>query len=392
MRFHRTDDLPAYVFATVLGEKAKAVAQGRDVIDLGMGNPDGATPGPIVDRLVEEAKKPANHRYAAPRGISDLRTAAVDWYRRVYGVDLPDEKQLIVTMGAKDAVAHLSIAAWGPGDAVIVPDPTYPLHAFSVRFAGARQVPVPVGPGIDYAAGVEKALRADPGITGIVASFPHNPTTAIATRSDLERLVALARERRILLLHDFAYLHFEFGKTHAPSALAVPGAMECCVEVVSFSKSYNMAGYRIAIAAGWVDGVQALTRIKSYLDYGSFAPIQAAAAHALREGEPFAREIQGQYERRARVLVAALGEVGWKVDMPAGTMFLWARVPEAFRSMGSLKFALHVLEKASVSISPGIGFGAAGEGFVRFALIEGDDRTREACRRIGEVLRAGPFA
>jgi alanine-synthesizing transaminase len=389
MRFHRTDDLPAYVFATVLNEKAKAIAEGADVIDLGMGNPDGATPAPIVERLVAEARKPANHRYAPPRGIPDLRTAAVDWYRRLYGVLLPEEKQLIVTMGAKDAVAHLSIASWGPGDAVIVPDPTYPLHAFSVRFAGARQVPVLVGPGIDYAAGVEKALREDPGITGIVASFPHNPTTAMATQEDLARLVTLARERRILLLHDFAYCHFDFSRDHAPSALSVPGAMECCVEIVSFSKSYNMAGYRIAFAAGWADGVQALTRIKSYLDYGSFAPVQAAAATALREGEPFAREIRETYRRRAAVLVEALAAAGWKVDMPAGTMFLWAKMPEAFRSMGSLPFALHVLEKGSVSISPGIGFGAAGEGFVRFALIEDEPRTREACRRIGEVLRAG---
>lgn len=389
MRFHRTDDLPAYVFATVLNEKAKAIAKGADVIDLGMGNPDGATPSPIVDRLVVEAKKPANHRYAPPRGIADLRTAAVEWYERLYGVKLPDEKQLIVTMGAKDAVAHLSIASWGPGDAVVVPDPTYPLHAFSVRFAGARQVPVAVGPGIDYAAGVEKALRADPSIKGIVASFPHNPTTAIATQDDLARLVALARERRILLLHDFAYCHFDFAREHAFSALSVPGAMDCCVEVVSFSKSYNMAGYRIAFAAGWADGVQALTRIKSYLDYGSFAPIQAAAATALREGEPFARDIRELYRRRAAVLVDALAQAGWKVEMPAGTMFLWAKMPEAFLAMGSLPFALHVLEKGSVSISPGVGFGAAGEGYVRFALIEDEPRTREACRRIGDVLRAG---
>ncbi len=392
--FPRIGVLPAYVFAQVNAEKAERIAAGEDVIDLGMGNPDLGTPQHIVDELVEHARDKRHHRYSASRGIYGLREGMADHYRDRYGVQLDAEKEVVVTIGAKEGIAHLMLAILEPGDTVIVPAPAYPIHRYSVLFAGGRVHSVQLREGepgyVDgdaLLADVEAACHGqEPAPKVLVLSFPNNPTTWQAPPGFFERAVELCRRHRLLLIHDFAYADFGFG-TEPPSVLAVPGAKEIAVEFFSMSKSYCMAGWRVGFCVGNPAMVGALTKIKSYLDYGIFQPIQIAAAHALRAGQECVAETRETYVRRAEALVRGLRSAGWDVPEPRATMFVWTRIPEPFAHMDSMEFARMLLREAGVVVSPGVGFGAEGEGYVRFALIEKEDRLAEAGERIARVLR-----
>lgn len=393
--FPRLSGLPAYVFAQVNAEKQERIAAGEDVIDLGMGNPDLATPGHIVDEMVAHAADPRNHRYSASRGIHGLREAMAEHYQGRYGVTLDPETQVVVTIGAKEGIAHLMLALLDAGDTVIVPSPAYPIHYYSVVFAGGRVHSIPlVGDEEGYVVGdallsaVEAACASSwPRPKALVLSFPNNPTTLSATPEFLAQAVALCRRERLLLIHDFAYADFAFGAAEPPSLLQVPGAEEVAVEFFSMSKSYCMAGWRVGFCVGNTAMVQALTKIKSYLDYGIFQPIQIAAAHALRGGQKCVGETREVYRRRAEALVGALHDAGWPVPPPRATMFVWAPLPGEFVEMGSMGFARYLLREAGVVVSPGVGFGREGEGHVRFALIEPEDRLREAGERIARAIR-----
>jgi alanine-synthesizing transaminase len=382
------------VFAQVNAEKAERIAAGEDVIDLGMGNPDLGTPGHIVDELVAHAAEAKNHRYSASRGIHGLREAMAGHYADRYGVTLDPETQVVVTIGAKEGIAHLMLALLDNGDTVIVPSPAYPIHHYSVVFAGGRVHSVPLtGDGEGYVDGdallaaVEEACATvQPRPRVLVLSFPNNPTTLSARRGLLERAVELCRRERLLLVHDFAYADFSFGE-EPPSLLQIPGAIDVGVEFFSMSKSYCMAGWRVGFCVGNTAMVQALTKIKSYLDYGIFQPIQIAAAHALRSPQECVGETREVYRRRAGALVGALHAAGWMVPEPRATMFVWAPIPAEYAHMGSVDFARHLLREAGVVVSPGVGFGREGEGHVRFALIEPEDRLREAGQRIARALR-----
>lgn len=395
--FPRIGSLPAYVFAAINAEKMERIAAGEDVIDLGMGNPDLGTPGHIVDELVEHARKPKHHRYSASRGIYGLREGMAEHYARRYGVTVDPETEVVVTIGAKEGIAHLMLALLGDGDTVIVPSPAYPIHRYSVLFAGGRVHGLPLVAGADgfvdgdaLLAGVEEACRTvSPAPKLLVLSFPNNPTTLQAPPGFFEKAVEVCRRNRLLLVHDFAYADFGFG-AEPPSLLAVPGAREIGVEFFSMSKSYCMAGWRVGFCVGNPAMVGALTRIKSYLDYGIFEPIQIAAAHALRAGQECVAETREVYRRRADALVAGLNAAGWPVPVPAATMFVWSPIPNAFREMGSIEFARLLLREAGVVVSPGLGFGPEGEGHVRFALIEPESRLAQAAERIGAVLGRVP--
>ena len=392
--FPRLSGLPAYVFAQVNAEKAERIAAGEDVIDLGMGNPDLGTPGHIVDEMVAAATEARHHRYSASRGIHGLREAMAEHYRDRYGVALDPESQVVVTIGAKEGIAHLMLAILDEGDTVMVPSPAYPIHYYSVVFAGGRVHSIPlVGDEDGYVVGeallsaVEAACASTwPRPKALVLSFPNNPTTLSATPEFLERAVALCRRERLLLVHDFAYADFSFG-AEPPSLLQVPGATDVAVEFFSMSKSYCMAGWRVGFCVGNPAMVQALTKIKSYLDYGIFQPIQIAAAHALRSGQECVGETREVYRRRAEALTGALHGAGWPVPPPRATMFIWAPIPGDFVHLGSMEFARHLLREAGVVVSPGVGFGREGEGHVRFALIETEDRLREAGERIARAIR-----
>jgi alanine-synthesizing transaminase len=385
--------LPAYVFAQINAEKRERMDAGEDVIDLGMGNPDLGTPEHIVQELVEHAGDPKHHRYSASRGIYGLREGVVEHYRRCYGVELDPEREVVVTIGAKEGISHLMLAILERGDTVLVPAPAYPIHSYSVIFAGGNVRTLSLrddGNGrVDADAllsEVEEAVRSEtPPPRALLLSFPNNPTTLVADRSLFERAVELCRQERMLLIHDFAYADFGFD-AEPPSLLQVPGAREIGVEFFSMSKSYCMAGWRVGFCVGNQAMVQALTKIKSYLDYGIFQPIQIAAAHALRAGQECVAETREVYRRRRDALVGALAGAGWEIPPPRATMFVWAEVPERFRAMGSVDFARLLLREAGVVVSPGIGFGPEGEGHVRFALIEPEARLREAGERIGRVL------
>jgi alanine-synthesizing transaminase len=392
--FPRLSGLPAYVFAQVNAEKLERVAAGQDVIDLGMGNPDLGTPGHIVDELVENAKEAKHHRYSASRGIHGLREAIAAHYHGRYGVELDPESEVVVTIGAKEGLAHLMLAILDQGDTVIVPSPAYPIHYYSVVFAGGRVHSIPlVGDDDGFVAGeallsaVEAACASTwPRPKALVLSFPNNPTTLSATRGFLEAAVELCARERLLLLHDFAYADFSF-HDEPPSILAIPGAKEIAVEFFSMSKSYCMAGWRVGFCVGNRAMVQALTKMKSYLDYGIFQPIQIAAVRALQGGQECVGETREVYRRRAGALVEGLHAAGWPVPPPRATMFVWAPLPGGFVEMGSMEFARFLLREAGVVVSPGVGFGREGEGHVRFALIETEDRLREAAERIGRALR-----
>jgi alanine-synthesizing transaminase len=386
--FYRIKRLPPYVFATVNDLKSKARARGEDIIDLGMGNPDLGTPKHIVAKLVEAVQNPRNHRYSASRGITRLRVAITRWYRDRYGVELDPESEAIATIGAKEGLAHLALAVLQPGDGALVPNPTYPIHSYSVVIADGDVRSVPMGPDIDFFARLDEAAKlAWPKAKLLILSFPHNPTTMCVDRAFFEKVVAFAREHRLMVVHDFAYADFAFDGYRPPSFLEVPGAKEVGVELFSTSKSYNMPGWRLGFVCGNPQMIHALSRIKSYLDYGAFQPIQIAGIIAL-EGDPtVVDEIVEVHRRRRDVLVDGLNKIGWVVEKPRGTMFVWAPIPVAFRAMGSLEFAKLLIQDAKVAVSPGIGFGEYGEGYVRFALVENEQRIRQALRGFKQLHR-----
>jgi len=386
--FYRIGKLPPYVFAVINEMRAKARAAQLDVIDLGMGNPDGATPRPVVQKLAEAARDKRNHRYSLSRGLPRLREAIVKRYKTNYDVDLDPESEAIVTMGAKDALAHLLFAVIGPEDAVVAPDPSYPIHQWGIVMADGHACNVPIDPPEEFLNRFEDLCRRSSRKPKMVlVSFPHNPTTICVEKPFFENLVALAHKYGTMIVHDFAYADLCFDGYKAPSILQVPGAKDVAVEIFSMSKSYNMAGWRIGFCLGNRKMIAALARIKSYLDYGAFQPVQIASIIALRECEEETKKICAVYRNRRDVLVSGLHRAGWMVEPPKATMFLWAKIPERYQWAGSLEFAKLVLEKALVAVSPGIGFGPGGEGYVRFALIENEHRTRQATRGIKKLLQ-----
>ncbi|ROR32107.1 alanine transaminase [Inmirania thermothiophila] len=386
--FPRIRRLPPYVFAVVNDLKAAARARGEDIVDFGMGNPDQPTPAHIVAKLVEVAQRRDTHRYSASRGIPRLRRAICNWYRRRYDVALDPETEAIVTIGSKEGLAHLALAMVGPGDAVLVPNPSYPIHPYGFVIAGADIRHVPLIPGGDFFAELEKAIRDSwPRPKALVLNFPANPTTQCVDLGFFEEVVRVAREHGIWVIHDLAYADIVFDGYEAPSILQVEGAREVAVEFFSLSKSYNMPGWRVGFMCGNRTLVAALARIKSYLDYGMFTPVQVAAITALEGPQECVGEIVERYRSRRDVLCRGLNAAGWPVEPPRATMFVWARIPEPYRAMGSLEFAKKLLAEAKVAVSPGIGFGEYGDEYVRFALIENEHRTRQAVRGIREMLR-----
>jgi alanine-synthesizing transaminase len=386
--FYRISKLPPYVFAVVNEMKAKLRAAQYDVVDFGMGNPDGATPRSIVGKLAEAARYPKNHRYSVSRGIPNLRHEICKRYARNYGVQLDSETEAIVTIGAKDALAHLMFAVIGPGDLVVTPSPCYPIHQWGVIMAEGEAVPLPVAKPAEFLNRLADLYRKSvkpPKL--ILVNYPHNPTTTTVELSFFEELVRMAHQHGTMILHDFAYADLGFDGYKPPSILQVEGAKEVAVEIFSMTKSYNMAGWRVGFCLGNPKMIKALARIKSYLDYGNFQPIQIAAIIGLRECEDDVHKICSVYQKRRDVLISGLHSAGWPVESPKASMFVWAPIPEAFRGVGSLEFCKLLLEKALVAVSPGIGFGPAGDGHVRFALIENHHRTRQALRCIKQFLK-----
>ena len=386
--FYRIQKLPPYVFAVINEMKAKARAAGLDIVDMGMGNPDGATPRPIVTKLIEAARNARNHRYSLSKGIPHLREAIVKRYQRNYGVTLDAEKEAIVTIGAKDALAHLLFAVIGPGDTVVSPNPCYPIHQYGVIMAEGHACVLPMPDPASFLDSLEDVYRkSSKPPRMILISFPHNPTTQCVDLDFMKEIVRLASHHGTMVVHDFAYADLGFDGYQPPSILQVEGAKEIAVEIFSMSKSYNMAGWRIGFCLGNPRMIAALARIKSYLDYGVFQPLQIAAIIALRECEEDTKKICATYQKRRDALVEGLHRADWPVEPPRGTMFLWAPVPEPYRAAGSLEFSKALLEKALVAVSPGIGFGPLGEGFVRFSLIENPQRTRQATSAIKKMLK-----
>ncbi len=386
--FYRIQKLPPYVFAVINEMKAEARAAQQDVIDMGMGNPDGATPKAVVRKLVEAARNPRNHRYSTSRGISKLREEIVKRYQRNYGVELDCEKEAIVTIGAKDALAHLLFAVVAPGDAVVSPNPAYPIHQYGVIMAEGHACILPMPDAATFLNRLEDLYRTSsrkPKL--ILISFPHNPTTTCVDLDYMKEIVRLAAHHGTYIVHDFAYADLGFDGYRPPSILQVDGAKEIAVEIFSLSKSFNMAGWRVGFCLGNRKMVAALGRIKSYLDYGVFQPIQIAAIIALRECEDDTKKICAMYQKRRDVLVQGLNRAGWPVEPPRGSMFLWAPLPERYRAAGSLEFSKLLMEKALVAVSPGVGFGPMGEGHVRFALVENEQRIRQATRSIKQFLK-----
>jgi alanine-synthesizing transaminase len=387
--FYRIKKLPPYVFAVINELRDRARAAGQDVIDMGMGNPDGASPEPVVKKLIEAAQNPLNHRYSVSRGIPALREAIVARYAQQYGVKLNSDSEAIVTIGAKDALAHLLFAILGPGDGVVSPNPAYPIHQYGVIMAEGEAHMLPMPDAATFLQGLKDLYRsAEKKPKVILISFPHNPTTVCVDLDYLREIVDLARQYGSYVIHDFAYAELGFDGYRPPSILQVEGATDHAVEIYSMTKSYNMAGWRVAFCLGNRKLIAALTRIKSYLDYGSFQPIQLAAVTALRECHEAPGQIREIYQERRDVLISRLHAAGWHVPPPKASMFVWAEIPEQFRAMGSLEFTKFVMKEARVALSPGIGFGPMGEGFVRFSLIEDLSRTREAADRIGAVLQS----
>jgi len=386
--FHRMTRLPPYIFGIVNQLKMEARLRGEDIIDLGMGNPDLPTPRHIVNKLIEAVKNPRNHRYSASKGILKLRLAISDWYRRRFDVELDPESECVVTIGAKEGIGHLALATLGPGDVVLVPNPTYPIHAYSVIIAGGDLRSVPLTDHGDFFQRLLTATKQTwPQPKMLIVSFPHNPTTMVVDLDFFEDLVAFARDHHLMILHDFAYGDIVFDGYRAPSLLQVKGAKEVAVEFFSLSKSYNMAGWRVGFALGNPEMLAALARLKSYFDYGMFQPVQIASIIALNEDQCCVHETVEIYRKRRDTLVNGLKRVGWEIQKPKGTMFVWAGIPRPFRKMGSVEFSKLLLREAKVAVSPGIGFGECGEGFVRFALVENGARTRQAVKGIGKVLK-----
>jgi len=387
MEFRRITNLPPYVFAQVNQLKLEARRSGEDVVDLGFGNPDLPTAPPVVDKLIEAAQSPRNHRYSASRGLPNLRKAVADRYLRRFGVELDPDREVINTIGAKEGLSHLMWTLVQPGDVALVPEPSYPIHIYAAALAGAEVRRVPIALADDYFAHLEEAfLDSWPRPRVIVTSFPHNPTTKCVDLEFFEKLVAFARRYEVMLVHDFAYADITFDGYTAPSLLQVPGAKEVGVEIYSLSKSHSMAGWRVGFVVGNPAMVDALAQLKSYLDYGTFQPIQIAAIIAVNEGDAHIETVNAVYAGRRDVLVDGLNRAGWKVPRPQGTMFVWAEIPGPYLEMGSLEFAKHLIREAGVAVSPGVGFGPSGEGHVRFALVENEHRTQQAVRGIRRVL------
>jgi alanine-synthesizing transaminase len=390
--FRRLTRLPAYVFNITGDLKAAARKRGEDIIDFGMGNPDGATPRHIVDKLIEAAQKTATHRYSLSRGLPRLRKSICDWYKRRYAVDLDPETEAIVTIGSKEGIAHLCLATLDDEDTVAVPNPSYPIHIFGPVIAGSKVQSIAIEDTDEATllATLEHELpRMNPRPKLLILNFPANPTTQCVDLSFFERLVPLCKELGIYIVHDLAYADLVFDGYRAPSILEVPGAKDIAVEFFTLSKSYNMPGWRVGFMVGNRKLVAALGRIKSYFDYGTFTPIQVASIAALDGPQECVTEIVANYKSRRDVLVNGLNKLGWEVAMPKATMFLWAKIPEQFRALGSVEFSKKLLLDAKAAVSPGIGFGEHGDGHVRFSLIENEERTRQALRGIKQMFKAG---
>jgi alanine-synthesizing transaminase len=386
-QFARLDRLPPYVFAQVNEIKMEARRAGQDIIDLGMGNPDLGTPKHIVDKLVESAQKEHNHRYSASMGITKLRYAICDWYKRRFDVDIDPETEAIVTIGVKEGMSHLVLVTIRPGDVVLTPNPTYPIHPYSAIIAGGDVRGIPLGPGQDFFDNLVHATRQSwPRPKLLILSFPHNPTTEVVDLEFFEKIVDFAREHKMMVIHDFAYADLVYDDYQAPSLLQVPGAKDVGVEFFSMSKSYSMAGWRVGFCVGNRETIFALRRIKSYLDYGIFQPIQIAAIIALNGDQQCVAGIRDTYRSRRDTLITGLNRIGWEVASPKGTMFVWAKIPDKYRSMGSVEFSKFLIKEAQVAVSPGLGFGEYGDEFVRFALIENNMRTNQAIRGIRKAL------
>lgn len=384
----RMDRLPPYVFAEVNALKMEKRWAGEDIIDLGMGNPDIPTPKHIIDKLVEAAKKKHNHRYSASRGITKLREAVAEWYKNKYDVDVDPEKEAVVTIGAKEGLSHLVLVLISPGDVVFAPNPTYPIHPYSAIIAGGDVRSVPIGIGRNFMEDLQIAVKQTwPRPKLLIISFPHNPTTMVVDQDFFYQIVDFARENRIMVIHDMAYADLVFDGYKAPSLLQVPGAKDVGVEFFSMSKSYSMAGWRVGFCVGNPEMVGALTRIKSYLDYGVFQPIQIAATVALKSDQSCVNDIVSVYQSRRDILVDGLNRIGWHTEKPKGTMFVWAHIPEQFRNMGSVRFSKFLIEEAKVAVSPGLGFGEYGDEYVRFALVENEMRTKQAIRGLRRALQ-----
>ncbi|MBC8430796.1 MAG: aminotransferase class I/II-fold pyridoxal phosphate-dependent enzyme [Desulfobacterales bacterium] len=385
--FARLDRLPPYVFATVNEIKMKARRAGVDIIDLGMGNPDLGTPQHIVNKLVEAAQKPQNHRYSASMGITKLRMAIADWYKRRFDVDIDPENEAIVTIGAKEGISHLILVTIRPGDVVFTPNPTYPIHPFSAIIAGGDVRGIPVGPGHNFFDNLINATRQTwPRPKVLIISYPHNPTTEVVNIDFFEKIVDYAKEHDIMIVHDLAYADLTFDGYKPPSFLQVKGAKDVGVEFFSVSKSYSMPGWRVGFCVGNPEIVGALRRIKSYLDYGIFQPIQIAAIIALNGPQDCVKEICETYKERRDALINGLGRVGWEIESPKGTMFVWAKIPDKYIEMGSVEFSKLLINEAQVAVAPGLGFGEYGDDYVRFALIENNMRINQAVRGIKKIL------
>ena len=387
MEFRRITNLPPYVFTIIDGLKVAARRAGEDVIDLGFGNPDLPSPPTAVDKLCEAVRNPRNHRYSASRGIPKLRQAVADLYRRRFGVDLDPETEAITTIGAKEGFSHLMWVLLQPGDAALVPSPSYPIHIWGPLFAGAEVREIPVGTGEDFFENVKQSYRFSwPRPRVIVLSFPHNPTTTCVDLAFMQRMVDFALENEVLLVHDNAYAELGFDGFRPPSILQADGAKECAVELYSMTKAFSMAGWRMAYLVGKPEVVQALAKLKSYLDYGAFQPIQIAATVTLNEDPDHPEQAQAIYQSRRDALCDGLARIGWEVEPPRGTMFVWAPIPEPYRELGSVEFASMLVREAKVATSPGIGFGPGGDGHVRFALIENSQRIGQGVRNLRRAL------
>ncbi|MBW2229810.1 MAG: aminotransferase class I/II-fold pyridoxal phosphate-dependent enzyme [Deltaproteobacteria bacterium] len=389
--FNKLNRLPPYILAEVTGLAQAARRAGEDIIDLGMGNPDLATPDHVVEKIVEAARDPRNHRYSSSQGIPNLRAAITEWYARRHAVVLDPDREAIAVIGAKEGLSHFVLMTIGPGDVVLVPDPAYPIHQYSVIIAGGDLRTVPITGDVDFIESLEQAVsRTWPKPKMLILSFPANPTTDVVDLSFFERIVDFAREHDLMVLHDFAYAEISFDGYKPPSILEVPGAKDIAIEFVSLSKSHSMAGWRVGFACGNPDMIHALRRIKSYLDYGMPQAIQIAAITALRGPQDCVDKNVTEYRDRRDALIDGLGQPGpgcWKIEKPLATMFVWAPVPEPLQSLGSLEFSKRLLGEAKVAVSPGVGFGESGEGFVRFALVENRHRIRQAVRGIRRFLR-----
>ena len=387
MQFRRLSRLPPYIFSTIDSLKLELRRKGEDIIDLGMGNPNIPTPKHIVDKLIDAAKKGKNHRYSASAGIRKLREAISNWYKKRFDVDIDPETEAIVTIGAKEGLSHLVLAIIGPGDVVFAPNPTYPIHQYAPIIAGGDLRSIPIGPDRDFFEDLIIATKQTwPNPKMLIISYPHNPTTNVVDYEFFEKVVDFCKDHNILLIHDFAYADLVFDNYRPPSLMQVPGAKDIAVEFFSLSKSYSMPGWRVGFCVGNRDMIFALKRIKSYLDYGIFQPIQIASIIALNGPYGCVEEIVETYRKRRDTLVNGLNRIGWYVERPKATMFVWARIPEPFQKMGSVEFSKLLLTKAKVAVAPGKGFGEYGDGYVRFALVENPHRIRQAIRGIKQIL------